>query len=367
MKKNLLIYGAGAIGRGFIPWVFPPEQYEYSYVETNDATRSLLKKRGAFTTYRTRKGIYETKKVPVPHCYNLGEEREAINDADVIIIAVGPRNVLSLASNLKGTRMPIICCENDNSIPKLLASITDNPQVVFAIPDVITSNTAPPTLQKKDPLSVVTEDGICYIDNRLASLKSNAHYIKEKELAMQWNAKLYLHNTPHCISAYLGSILGVTYVHEVMQHTMAKSIVKRSMREMKLMLAHKFHLDESFINWYARKELRRFSNTLLYDPVSRVAREPFRKLEPRERLIGAAQLSLGSGIIPRAILLGIMAAFYYRNPYDSDTNIQYLIRSLSSQQFLSIIMRLTPDEALAQLLIETWEANINTLSLLHGK
>ena len=30
MKKRLLIYGAGAIGRGYIPWLFPSKDYEFS-------------------------------------------------------------------------------------------------------------------------------------------------------------------------------------------------------------------------------------------------------------------------------------------------------------------------------------------------
>ena len=35
MKKRLLIYGAGAIGRGYIPWLFPSKDYEFSFVESN--------------------------------------------------------------------------------------------------------------------------------------------------------------------------------------------------------------------------------------------------------------------------------------------------------------------------------------------
>ena len=44
MKKTLLIYGAGAIGRGYIPWVFPPKNYDYYYVETDNNLANLLNK-----------------------------------------------------------------------------------------------------------------------------------------------------------------------------------------------------------------------------------------------------------------------------------------------------------------------------------
>ena len=40
-------------------------------------------------------------------------------------------------------------------------------------------------------------------------------------LRIQWTPKLYLHNTPHCITAYLGALMGATYVHEAMAHPKA--------------------------------------------------------------------------------------------------------------------------------------------------
>ena len=43
MKKKLLIYGAGAIGRGYIPWIFNPKDFELSYVEENKKITLLLK------------------------------------------------------------------------------------------------------------------------------------------------------------------------------------------------------------------------------------------------------------------------------------------------------------------------------------
>jgi mannitol-1-phosphate/altronate dehydrogenase len=42
MEKKILIYGAGAIGRGFVPWIFPPSEFEISYVESNPKIRDLL-------------------------------------------------------------------------------------------------------------------------------------------------------------------------------------------------------------------------------------------------------------------------------------------------------------------------------------
>ena len=103
--------------------------------------------------------------------------------------------------------------------------------------------------------------------------------------------------------------------------------------------------------------MARFRNDLLCDPISRVAREPFRKLKPNDRLIGAAQLCLAAGVVPKNLMIGIMAAFVYENPGDPDFNIVHLIRALNPRDFLKIIIRLREGEALFQMLLDRWEEN----------
>lgn len=370
-KKRILIYGAGAIGRGYLPWVYSSNHFELSYVEKNDYIRKTLKRDKQFITNITvtnkKKILYKSLVVPIAECFAPGEELKNINNYDAIILAVGTRNVLPLADSLKETKMPIICCENDSSIPILIQSLVDNPNVVFAIPDVIASNTASEKMLSKYPLSIITEDGVCYIDKKVSNIGGNVIYLSKKELDIQWKAKLYLHNTPHCIAAYLGALLKLRYIHEIMESPKARKIIFGAMNEMQEVLLKKFKLDKKFVTSYAKKELKRFSNKLLYDPISRVAREPFRKLAPRERLLGAAQLCLGANVYPKYVMLGIMAAFLYNNRNDPDSNIRYLINSLNTTDFLRIATRLSPEQALHQLLLEKWKNNLNTLKTIYEK
>jgi len=369
-RKKILVYGAGAIGRGYLPWVFSPTEFEYYYVERNPELRVALSLAGQFTTKKTvRKGneiIYQDLTVPITQCFAPGEEKDIIHKVEMVVTAVGPRNVFLLADSLNGTTMPVVCCENDSTVSTLLGSITGNPNIVFAVPDVITSNGSSEEMSKSNPLNIITEDGICYIDKRVAKIGGKAVYLSKNKLDKQWTAKLYLHNTSHCIAAYLGSLLGTHYVHEVMDIPSARNIVAGAMGEMGEVLLKKFKMDEKFIIHYSSKELERFSNKFLFDPVSRVAREPFRKLAPNERLLGAAQLCLSAGVYPHFIMIGIMAAFFYNNPNDPDLNIQYLIRSLVATDFLRIVLQLSPDQALHQLLLDHWENNRIILNTIHG-
>ena len=362
--KKLLIYGAGAIGRGYLPRVFSNDEFEYYFVETNAGIREKLNESFSYTSYMTIDGKYDVKTIYIKKCFNLGEEDYMISQVDAILIAVGPRNFLSLSNKFIDTKLPIISFENDSTLPSLMRKATNNPNVVFAIPDVITSSSAPKELLDKDPLSIVTENGVCFVDELVASLGGSCNYVSTDELQKQWLAKLYIHNTPHCITAYFGSILKVNYLHEAMENSAVAKIIEGVMLEMEQMIFKKYHVDINFLKYYSNKELQRFSNVLLFDPISRVAREPFRKLAPNDRLIGAAELCLCAGIIPENLLIGIMSAFCFENASDPDFHIKHLMNALAPEEFLRIIIRLRKDEALYEILIQRWAKNLNIINTI---
>jgi len=365
MKQKLLIFGAGAIGRGYLPWVFSPDEYDYYFVEPNATLRDALNCNGQYTTYQTGSNEYIKKVVKPKWCYDFGEEFDIINNVDAIITAAGPRNAPKIAEHLKDTDTLVICFENDITIPDMIKSISGNSNVVFGIPDVIASNTAPSSLKALDELSIVTEKGNCYIDDRVSSLGGNCYYVSQVELDTEWTAKLYLHNTPHCIIAYLGSLAGKIYIHECLDVPFIKDILKGCMTEMIHVVTEKFHLDEQFALQYAQKEIRRFENKLLFDPITRVAREPFRKLNLNDRLLGAAQLCLCCGVIPKHISYGIMAAFLYDDSHDPDAHIKYLVDALPPKDFLKI-MGLQPTDALYDILLDKWDFRMDQMVNMHG-
>ena len=250
------------------------------------------------------------------------------------------------------------------SLVNTLRNLTGSNHIYFGIPDVITSNTAPEKLLYKDPLSIVTEDGQCFVDSDAKELGGSIKYVDRDELKKQWMAKLYIHNTAHCVAAYLGSQCGKTYLHEGMQINMICNIVKGVMKEMQDMLLTRYKIESKFLKFYAKKELSRFSNLLLYDPITRVAREPFRKLAPNNRLIGAAQLALFCGIVPENLIIGILSAFLYDKENDPDNNIKYLVNALSPESFLKLIIRLDPYEALYLLILDRWDSIMTKLKKL---
>lgn len=355
MKKKILIFGAGAIGRGYLPWLIDNNRVELNYVETNQKIIQSLKK-GFFYTFKIKKQKYISKKVFINKTYNFKDIKKFINDFDLIVLCAGPRNVKNIASYLLNYKNNILILENDINIKTYLKNILKTKKIFFGIPDVISSNTSSKVIRKKyGNDTLFTEDGECFIEKGLEQYFKYAKFVNNKELLKQWLCKLYLHNTVHCIMAYIGHLKKFNFIHEISNTSYAINFLRKCFFEIQKFLVKYYKIPLKDLKKYSAKEISRFRNKLLFDPIERVAREPFRKLAIDERLVGAANKCLSSGVYPYHLCMGIFFAFYYFNRKDQDFNIYYLRSSLDKENFLEIVIGLRQGEPLYDFMIKNWQ------------
>jgi mannitol-1-phosphate 5-dehydrogenase len=365
VKKNVVIIGAGAIGRGYLPLVLNNNKYNFVFIDQNLKILNLLKKKKYYFSYKIKNNLYVKKKIIIKSAFHINQlARLKLKNLSLCFVCIGPRNIKDIIFFLKKINAPIIVCENDPETVNEIKKNIKNKKVFFAVPDVITSNTSPKKLLKKDQLSIVSEDGELYVEKG-PKIYGEIKFLSKKDLLkIQWTAKLYLHNTPHCIAAYLGSVINVKYIHNAMKNQFVRKIVEGSMNEMLKTLKLNWEISHNFLEWYAQKEINRFKNTLLFDPISRVAREPLRKLEINGRLIGAAQLCLYNGVFPNNILKGIVSAFMFENQHDADNHIELLQNSMTPEHFNQYILGLRTGEPLDLLLKDKLNQIRNEIILL---
>lgn len=358
MKTKILFMGAGAIGRGYLPWTLDETRHEFVFIDHSQAIVDRLNTFGGYTTYRVNGDGYEKKRVSVKAAYTPATFKlEQHLDAVACFFSVGPRNVAKAAQSLLGSTFPLIMCENEPDTVNDAKRVVGHDRVYFAVPDVITSNTAPAELLADDPLAITTENGIQFIEAGPTGLHGEMTFLPREELLrVQWTPKLYLHNTPHCITAYLGALMGSSYVHEAMIPAKAAELVEGAMNEMLSALKLQWDIPHDFLEWYAQKELSRFRCRLLFDPVARVAREPLRKLELHGRLIGAAQMCLTLGVLPEYLLKGIVGALLFEDVHDPDHHIQMMRKSMDTASFNRYVLGLRQGEPLDLMLREKMAA-----------
>ena len=365
MKKDIVIIGAGAIGRGYLPLVLNNNKYNFIFIDQNLKILNLFKKKKYYCSYKIKNNLYVKKKIFIKSAFHINQIAQLkLKNLSLCFVCIGPRNIKDIIFFLKTINAPIIVCENDPETVNEIKKNIKNKKVFFAVPDVITSNTSPKKFLTKDQLSIVSEDGALYVEKGPKIYGEIKFLSKKNLLKIQWTAKLYLHNTPHCIAAYLGAIINVKYIHNAMKNQFVRKIVEGAMNEMLKSLKLNWDISHNFLEWYAQKEINRFKNTLLFDPISRVAREPLRKLEINGRLIGAAQLCLYNGVFPNNILKGIVSAFMFENHQDADNHIELLQNSMSPEHFNQYILGLRAGEPLDLLLKDKLNQIRNELILL---
>jgi len=181
------------------------------------------------------------------------------------------------------------------------------------------------------------------LDHSLSQLLREAEWLQLGRLNEEWDAKLYIHNTPHCIAAYLGQMAGCTYLHEALAKSEIRRVIEGVIDELICALKIVSPHDHHFLESYGKKEIRRFSNRLLFDPVSRVAREPLRKLNPSGRLMGALRILLSCGVVPTYLMAGIAAALHYFDKNDKDSRQLMELEVFGIRAFLKYHLGMNQD------------------------
>jgi len=366
-NKKLLIYGAGAIGRGFLAPIFSKLNYEIFFVDNNPVLINNLKSRNSYKTAFVDKGNYKIINVGYSGAFLLGEEDSFLSKIDMVFSCVGPNNIKDFAFKLK--KVPcIISFENEIESVDNFKKLSGNPNCYFGIPDVISSSSCCSSLLGTDSLCLISENGNMAIEKGNMVLPKETPTYSRENLEKYWHCKFYLHNTPHAAVAFLGKLYGLKYIHEAMQIPKIRSIVESIMESIKETMKAKNMVDSKFIDSYAQKELDRFKDELLFDPISRVSRDPLRKLRSHDRVIQSAKLIIEANKEDKGIslLISVMIWDALKN-YSSELK-DLLKEEPTAELILEKISGLNQNDSLyKKILDKTYAFNLNYTRYLASK
>jgi mannitol-1-phosphate 5-dehydrogenase len=127
-------------------------------------------------------------------------------------------------------------------------------------------------------------------------------------------AKLYGHNATHALAAYVGAIRGLERIADLSKHPDIFAFLRAAFIEESGEALVRKHAgkDPLFTHAgyreYADDLLARMVNPFLHDSVERVGRDPQRKLEWDDRLVGTLRVALQQGVQPSRYAFGTAAA-----------------------------------------------------------
>ncbi len=381
MRKKVVQFGAGNIGRGFLGQLFHQSGYKIVFVDIIPELVSSLNKKGFYHLRIVGDNPQDLiiNNIKAINARNIDEVAEEIVSADLLATAVGAKNLPSVSSLIargiekrakEGVKEPIdlIICENIPQASKVLKGYLVkeiDPRYLtyleekLGLVETVVSRMVPiisAELRRKDPTFIMAEEyNILPVDRRgfKGKIPQIRGMIAYDNLFAYEEQKLFTHNTGHAISAYLGYQKGYRYIWEAIEDEEIKDIVQKALMETSQALIKKHHFKEEEQYNLVKDLLRRFANKALGDTVLRVARDPIRKLEPEERLVGAARLTERYKIRPVYISKGIAAAIFFDHERDEEAlKLSKIRKKEGVDAVLKNICKIDPKEDLAILIKE---------------
>lgn len=280
---------------------------------------------------------------------------EEIAQADLITTAVGvvilPRIAPAIARGIKlrrerGVEQPlnIIACENavraSSQLRQAVAALLEGEDAAYCerwvgFPDCSVDRIVPP-VRTENPIDVVVE-AFYEWNVEQAAFVGEVPHIAGMNLADNLLAyverKLFTLNTGHAITAYLGCLKGYSTIDESIADEQIYATVHAAMCESGLGLIAKHGFDKEAHFKYIDKIIGRFKNPYLKDDVTRVGREPLRKLSATDRLINPTVTAIGAGVEVSHLVKGIAAALHYNNAEDGQSvELQKLIAEVGVRE-----------------------------------
>lgn len=337
--KKAIQFGAGNIGRGFIGAVLAENGYHVVFADVNETVVGKINEDKEYVVRIMDTECTEMKIANISAVDSRSPELvQEIAQAQIVTTAVGltilPRIAGALAAGIArrcsdGMKeyLNVIACENGLRASTQLKEhvyghLTDR-QKAYAdeyvgFPDCSVDRIVPP-IKSENPIDVVVEKFYEWNVER-ASVKGEVPQIAGMNLADNLIAyverKLFTLNTGHAITAYLGRLKGHNTIEESISDPEILAVVKAAMQESGEGLVAKYGFDHDAHFAYIDKILGRFRNPHLQDDVTRVGREPLRKLSANDRLIKPTMTARQYGFDTRNLVKGIAAALHYNNPED---------------------------------------------------
>jgi mannitol-1-phosphate 5-dehydrogenase len=368
-----LHFGAGNIGRGFIGYLLNKSGYEVTFVDISKEIVDNINKYKKYNVIILKEPVEkeEVKEVKALHIEEEDKVLDAFVEADVVTTSVGVSNLSSIGERLKKylkirkeknqKPLDIMACENalfaTDILKESVIKEEDSDFITYLNLKVGFPNTAvdriAPTIKmdKEFPIDVAVEEFFEW-DIEKNKIKGNLQ-IEGAELVADLKPyierKLFLLNGAHATTAYLGYLKNYNYIHEAIKDERIRTIVKGMQEEISIALSKKYEVDKESLMAYAEKVIKRFENPYLQDEVTRVGREPLRKLSSGDRLVAPLKLCNEFGITPNFILYGIAAGllFDYKEDIQAVKMKEY-IEQFGIKKAISIITGLEEESDLVK-------------------
>jgi mannitol-1-phosphate 5-dehydrogenase len=378
-------FGAGNIGRGFIGALFSQSGYHVTFVDIADQIINQLNEKKQYKVRLATEKQEEMTINNVSGLNNLTQENEvieAIKHATYLTTAIGPSILPRIASLIaKGLtervksndeKLYVIACENQISATDLLKGYIlenlDEQTKADLLDKVYFFNSAVdrivPIQNNKDSLDVLVEPYYEWVVETDETIPPIEGMKIVSDLAPFIERKLFTVNTGHAVIAYLGYLKNKEFtIDQALNDEKILMQVQATLGETGGYLIKQYNLNANDHQQYINKIIERFKNPILNDAVTRVARSPLRKLGPNDRLIRPATEAMKAGLSISNLAKAIAAALLFDYQDDEEAvKLQEMIKEKGVLHVLKEVSGLDESDELTQEIMKHYQTKNPILS-----
>ncbi len=344
-----VVFGAGAVGLGFLGELLSRSGYQLTYVDTDLPLVRELNEQGSYVFNKVGRDI---KSISVSDVQAISSDEPAgqrqlattLGEAQVAFTATGARALPAIGAVLahsltvmepRPSPLNIFCCENHHNAAGALRDATEKAlgeeaglieQLRF-VNTVVARMCQRVTTTQRDltPLTPNSETVIVAEDyDRLPADGDGAadprpvvrglEYFSAAKFGAWEKRKLFAHNGIHALIAVLGKLGGYQYFYEAAEDPDISATTRRAMGdEVGRALVNKYprffsaqDFDDFATDLYSRLISPQFA-----DIVDRGTRGSLRMIRPEDgRLSGAAQFVASADIVPLGLCVGIAGVMH---------------------------------------------------------
>lgn len=319
-ERRLVIFGAGAVGRGFVAELFSEAGWTVSFLDVQPELIDVLQREESYR--HTTVGHEErTKRVgPVEAGFSTDRNHvmAEVAAATCVATSVGARVLPLIAPSLSealrlrysadGPPLDILLCENLHDAGAIMRALLidglDDGQRDLLLEHTGFVETSigrmiPVPEGASGSISDVAVEPYRFLPIDIAAAKTSAFddvtgLVLDRDVAFDFygDRKLYVHNMGHFLCAVLGQRAGLRHIWEAIREPTIRLLTRAAMVESAMALSTNYRYPIGPIVDHVDDLLHRFENRALGDTIERVARDPQRKMAPGDRVLGAYRSAL---------------------------------------------------------------------------
>lgn len=282
---KITVIGAGKTGRGFIGRLLTEAGAQFGFVDKNAELVQHLKSKGSFGV-----SFFGNSRAPMTvKCADARTWDDAdVKDTDLFFVSVCGPNLKDVGAELKkrlsaDKKYYIITCENADSPAAVLSEAIGMDNVY------VSQSTVFCTTIEDEGIDISSENYpyLQYDSGLLREFDTGVSTLRPiKNFGDLLTRKLFTYNAASCIIAYMGWLYGYSDYGEAANDPRILELLDRNYAVTNRVLCAEFGYTEEDQAEFAALSKRKFCDRTIKDTIARNAREPQRKLGPRERVTG---------------------------------------------------------------------------------